>query len=195
MNAPQPRADPSFDELWRRCAAMPPDQQAWTDLYRRFSHLVASWIIELAGGATQAEVEELVQETFLKAFRSIRNFDPALSSLTTYLRIIATRTAVDGWRRTKREKAVAVSFEDEIQALVLASYPSPADPSVLERALRSRLSRVQPPQRLQVFEMFLDGKDADWIATQVGLSAATVYRMRQDCREWVREALTQIQAR
>jgi RNA polymerase sigma factor (sigma-70 family) len=194
MKAPERTGDTALDDLGRRCAADPPDQQAWSEFYRRFSHLVASWIIELAAGATRAEVEETVQETFLKAFRALRHFDPALGSLATYLRTITVSTVLDGWRHNHREKEASVSFEEELHAVVLASHPSSADPSVLDRTLRSRLSRVRPPQRLRVFEMLLDGKDADFIAAQMRLSPATVYRMRRDCREWVRQALEEIRS-
>ncbi|HEX3880491.1 MAG TPA: RNA polymerase sigma factor [Bryobacteraceae bacterium] len=192
MSASSDAAGASHEDLALRCSTDPPDQDAWNEFYRRFSHRVASWVIKLAGSATRDEVEELVQETFLRAFRALPSFDPAQTSLAGYLHVITASTVVDRWRRRRREQEVSVSLQEEIQIAVMAAHPGTMDPGVLERALRTRLERVQPRQRLRVFEMLLDGKEADAIAERLGMSPATVYRMRQDCRRWVYEALAEI---
>ena len=71
-----------------------------------------------------SEVEDLAQETFLRAFRALPSFDPqGAARPSTWLLTIATRLALDAHRRLSRAR----TFE--------ASTPEPVGPSSPERHL------------------------------------------------------------
>jgi len=71
--------------------------QALPELYRRYQRLLYGLGVRLLRDAGLAE--ELVQETFLRLWRSADRFDPARGSVRTFVFSIARRIAIDIWRR------------------------------------------------------------------------------------------------
>ena len=86
------------------------DASAWRELYDSFAvptwRLVARWL-----GANSADVADVVQETFLAAARSARNFDPHKGSLWWWLCGIARHQAALHGRRTARRRQVIGEFD------------------------------------------------------------------------------------
>ena len=68
------------------------------DLYRRYSSRLYGLGLRLLGDRGMAE--EMVQETFLRLWRSAPRFDPERGSVRTYTFTIARRVAVDLLRRS-----------------------------------------------------------------------------------------------
>ncbi len=73
----------------------------------RYGQMVFAMIVRLVGDAMDAE--ELTQDTFLRAFSSIGNYDPQRSSLRTWLSRIAYRLTLDF---LKRRRPLVVSIEE-----------------------------------------------------------------------------------
>ena len=84
-------------ELVRLCLAG--DQAACARLVSRCARLAGTVIWRAV--RDQRLVEDLCQETFLRAFRSLRTFD-GRSRLSTWICSIAHRVAVDELRRQRR---------------------------------------------------------------------------------------------
>ncbi|MEU4421042.1 sigma-70 family RNA polymerase sigma factor [Actinoplanes sp. NPDC024001] len=79
------------------------DRDAAADLIRATQFEVTRFLRSLAG---EADVEDLAQETFLRAFRALPEF-AGRSSVRTWLFAIARRTAADHVRRVTRRPRVA----------------------------------------------------------------------------------------
>ena len=60
----------------------------------------------------QGLAEDLVQETFLRLWRSAPRFDPGRATVRTFLFTIARRAAVDLWRR-RGDRLEAAGYETE----------------------------------------------------------------------------------
>lgn len=75
------------------------------ELYRRYSKRVFGLGLQLLGDRGLAE--DLVQETFVRLWRSAPRFDPARGSVRTFLFTLARRAAVDLWRRRRGQTASA----------------------------------------------------------------------------------------
>ncbi len=94
------------------------------ELYRRYAARVYGLGLRLLGDCGLAE--DLVQETFLRLWRSAARFDPERATLRTFLFMIARRAAVDLWRRRRSTHAAgdaeaeALVDDDAFEALVVS---------------------------------------------------------------------------
>jgi RNA polymerase sigma factor (sigma-70 family) len=79
------------------------------ELYGRYAKRVYGLGLRLLGDHGLAE--DLVQETFLRLWRSAPRFDPGRATVRTFLFTIARRTAADLWRR--RDKVAVAGHERE----------------------------------------------------------------------------------
>jgi RNA polymerase sigma-70 factor (ECF subfamily) len=152
------------------------DRAAFEELYRRYSGRLFSLGLKLLGDAGLAE--ELVQETFVRLWRTTATFDPAKGSASAFIFVIARRLAVDLWRRPSSRarpplapadgdadglgrstaaRAGAGAVDDPVDAFVLSVVVrdaldslSPSHREVLELAYRSDLTQRQIARRLEV---------------------------------------------
>ena len=74
-------------------------RDAWTALYDGYSADVWRFVGRLVGGST-ADVADVVQETFLAAARTARQFDPERGTLWSWLTGIAHHQAAAYWRQS-----------------------------------------------------------------------------------------------
>ncbi len=132
------------------------------------------------------EAREVAQEALLKAYRSLRRFDPS-RSFRNWLFQIAANEARDRLRKAKRER---LAFEDA------ARWVPPADPpeSGLERReLRSRITRALDalgPREREVFVLRdLEELDIRETARALGCSSISVRVNLSSARRKVREVL------
>src|SRR5262245_41318966 len=106
-------------------------QSAFEQILRRFQRPVLSFILRMTGDPALAE--DLAQETFVKAFRSLAAFDSS-RRLSSWLFRIAHNTTVDALRRRKTPTVTLDSDESPIDP----PAPATADP-VERRALSQAL--------------------------------------------------------
>jgi len=101
---PDTQPAPTQDEaaLVARLAAGDRDEAvaALYDLYGRRLYTLGLHLLHDRGLA-----EDLVQETFVRLWRSAHRFDPGRSSVRTFVYTLARRAAVDIWRRSSRSPA------------------------------------------------------------------------------------------
>ena len=81
------------------------------DLYRRYSSRLYGLGLRLTGDSGMAE--ELVQETFVRLWRSAPRFDPDRGSARTWIFTIARRAAVDLLRRSASRPLPTGSAPDQ----------------------------------------------------------------------------------
>jgi len=76
------------------------DKEAFGQLVLDYSNYVYSVVFRLVNNEPRAE--DLVQETFIKAWRNINLYSVKRSKFTTWLFTIATRLSID-WMKTHNE--------------------------------------------------------------------------------------------
>src|SRR5436305_12287493 len=148
-------------------AVRPPGRvaaQPFADVVAEHLDAVYRYLVYLTGD--RAAAEDLAAETFEKAFRSWRRFDPRRGAPRTWLCRIARSAAVDWFRaearRQRREETYA--FETaEIEESVFAEGLSPQ----LEAALRTLTPAEREAVALRVL-LELDGPGA---ARVLGISS------------------------
>ena len=90
-------------------AATSGDLRAFETLVRRYQSSVYRFVVHLAGDASIAE--DITQETFIRAFRSLRRYRGD-SRFTTWLFSIARNCAVDDARRAARRGRLSRQLEE-----------------------------------------------------------------------------------
>lgn len=116
--------------------------------------------------------EDAVQETFIRAWRSPRGFDPDQGSLRTWLFAIARNCVVDAMRRRKVREGPGVSSWDAV-----SESPSAFDAvdQLLDRIqLGEALERLSPQHREAVVEVYFGGRTCAELGAELGISASTM---------------------
>ena len=120
------------------------------------------------------DAEDVLQETFVKAYTSIAEFrGDSESSLTAWLYRIATNTAILALRKRKRW---AFSSLDSLRGDLLATFEHEIDPSADEIVVRLQKAILALPtkQRL-VFNMrYYDELSFEQISQATGQSVSTL---------------------
>ena len=119
------------------------DSQAFSHLVEAYQRPVYNLCYRMLGNAEDAE--DASQETFLRAFRSIRQFDPS-RPFPTWLLSIAAHFCID---QIRRRRTPVISTED----MSLPDLPDPAPD------MDSRLSRKEEQQRIRSLLQILDATD------------------------------------
>jgi len=161
MTEPNPSGDePSDWELIARWRAG--DERAATELVGRHAPALARFAAASGAGA---DVEELVQDTFVRAFGSLDTFRGE-SSLRTWLFTIERRLLLDR-RRAQRRRGTDVALDEE----QLTTGEDPLEAVVAGESrdrLRVAVERLSPTQR-EVFTLRVgEGLSYKEIAAAVG---------------------------
>lgn len=110
--------------------------------------------------------EDAVQETFVRAWRATRKFDPALGSQRTWLFAILRNVIVDASRRRNVRPVVVVqtdgAIEDQIDGL-LRSW-------VIEESL----NRLTIEHCQAIVQVYYQGRSAADVALEFGVPESTV---------------------
>jgi RNA polymerase sigma-70 factor (ECF subfamily) len=171
------------------------EEAALAELYDRYSTLLLAVARRILGSTGDAE--EILQEAFLQAWLQADRYDPARSSVSTWLVLVARSRALDRLRarRTRERTAEAAGQEPPPET------SSGGDGRVLhlERRQRVRSALAElPAEQREVLELaFFGGLSQSEIATRTGAPLGTVKtrallgmkKLRQALREQVRELM------
>jgi RNA polymerase sigma-70 factor (ECF subfamily) len=122
------------------------DDRAATELVRRHAPALGRFVASLG---ERADVDEVVQDTFVRAFQAIDGFR-AESSLRTWLFTIARRLVLDRRRAGARRRAREVDVEADAAVEHTALDAVVADET--QARLRAAVERLTPMQR-EVFTL------------------------------------------
>jgi RNA polymerase sigma-70 factor (ECF subfamily) len=145
---------------------------------RRYERPVLSLIVRMVRDPVTAE--DLAQETFVKAFRNLRRYDPR-RRLASWLFKIAHNTTLDHLRR-KRLDTVPLEAGDEtggeawevLEAPATEAPERRAESAELLAALEQGIARLKPNYREILLLRFREGLAYQEIAEVTGLPMGTV---------------------
>ncbi len=173
--AERPLAALDERELVTRCKAG--NRAAQDELYHRFRRVVAANLYRVLGD--RGELEDLVQEVFVIAFRGLANFRHE-AQLATWLYRICVNVAF-GKMRTKARRPPPIMVADlEAVTNLSTSAERPESP---DRALERRedqarvyaaLEQLPPKKRVVLYLHEIEGRDLTEIAYLVDSNPVTV---------------------
>ncbi|MCR3750680.1 RNA polymerase sigma-70 factor, ECF subfamily [Lentzea californiensis] len=162
-------ASDTVDETTKSFAAG--DEGALRAVYERYAPAVLR--VAAASLPSRADAEDVVQTTFVTAWRSRESFDPAKGSLLVWLLTIARRRAIDLLRSHTRDEHV-------VKVLHSTGGGSPSGEPVRPERIVDRMVVLEaldelPPQQRQVLLLaFYDDLTHEQIAAATGLPLGTV---------------------
>lgn len=114
------------------------------------------------------KAEDVVQETFARAWRSRSRFDPTLGSLRTWLFTIERRVIVDVSTNETKNQTFPLDLGNE-----------PAQEDHVEKAMlgwqmESALHRLDPEHRMVITELYFNGRSGREVAELLALPEGTV---------------------
>ncbi len=150
---------------------------------------------------TQENAEDVVQETFLRAYRALHRFD-ARSRFSTWLHRITANCAMDLLRRNRRDPRWDGADDETFEAMASAE-PGPERLTLsaeIERRVRSGLAKLTPTERTAfVLRHFEQQSIADIGRVLGSRTSATkqavfraVHKLRQELAPWVEENHVQV---
>jgi RNA polymerase sigma-70 factor (ECF subfamily) len=150
------------------------DRSAFEELVRRTSRLVFARIYLDTGDAELSE--DLMQETFLLAFRSLHRLEN-IGGFRTWLLTLARNATIDAARRATRQKRLAPALADVPLSAIAGSELSPdelAEREEMRCQVLGLLRGLPEVYRLPVTLRYIAGVDSDAIAEHLGTTQSAV---------------------
>lgn len=126
------------------------------------------------------DAEDIAQESFVKAYLKLKDFDETQGRFSTWLYRIATNNTIDFLRKQKRKVDV-----DDIEAIAEVTMPTHIEDEEKAQLQKAVLSLMPPEYRLAVDAYYWKGRSYQEIAYDLGVPINTV-------RTWLRRAKAQL---
>jgi RNA polymerase sigma-70 factor (ECF subfamily) len=173
------QADVSELDLVKRCQTG--DCEAFDELVTRYRTRVFGMIYNMVH--SEQDAWDLAQDSFVKAWKSIKRFR-GQSSFYTWIYRIVMNVTID-WLRKKQVKAGGAEFDDSIQLKEVdpASKTMPKPDALPSEQLEQReirteidkaIAQLSPEHRAVILMKEIDGMQYHEIAESLGCSIGTV---------------------
>jgi RNA polymerase sigma-70 factor (ECF subfamily) len=171
------------DRLIERCRAG--DEQACEELVRQYQDRVFALIYRITGDAER--VEDIAQEVFLRAFRSLKKFRGG-SSFYTWLYRITVNTTLNALRASSRRQETSLEVDLGADPVEAAAHRQGA------RRAKEATDQLDEQYRAIVYLREIQGLSYEEIAEVVALPVGTVksrlFRARQNLKELLKDLLS-----
>jgi len=148
------------------------DREAFATLFDYYSPRLNAYLLRL--GADGATAEEITQETMVTLWRKADLFDPAKSSLATWLYRVARNRRIDIARRDRVDFVDPSEYALDIPDEKTPDADGQLDAQTREDVLRGAMQGLPEEQRALVRLAFFDSLSHSEIAMRTGLPLGTV---------------------
>ncbi|MGB2600326.1 MAG: sigma-70 family RNA polymerase sigma factor [Candidatus Omnitrophota bacterium] len=157
------------------------DLDAFEDIYRVTSGFVYNTALRVV--ANKEDAEEVTQDVFIKVHRNLKNFH-FRSSLKTWIYRITVNTAINKYKKRKREMTRTVEYDDRIE---VEGASENAEKELYrkdnEKLIGSLLRMLNPQQRACIVLRSIEGLSYKEIADSLGTNINTVRTRLKRARE------------
>jgi RNA polymerase sigma-70 factor, ECF subfamily len=162
------------------------DRASFAELFSIFAPKVKAYLLRL--GASHAQADEWVQETFLTVWRKAAYFDPSRAGAATWIFTIARNLRIDSLRKDRRGELVDDPFERDA--------PVQADDAIFaterEGKVREAMEELSREQVQVIRLSFFEDKPHSEIAEALGLPLGTVKSRLRLAMSRLRQALEDV---
>lgn len=185
------RGTPEIDEL-TLARARRGDDAACRAVFRHYQRAVYALAWRMLGGrANPALVEDLIQETFLRVFKSLAGFTPdGGARLSTWILTIATRLALNEQRNQRR--AIVETVAAPAEPVTDAWTDEPAQRRALGEILEREIGKLAPDHRAVFLLREYHELDYAEIARVLEIPVGTVQSRLSRARAALRLALEDV---
>lgn len=152
--------------------------QRWAEeaLFRRHARMVNGLAFRLLG--RDADVDDLVQDTFVSAFSMLRRLKRP-QAFESWIASIAVHAAHNRLRRRRLLVRLGLRAAEPIDPDTVVSADAPPDVSAELRTIYSMLHKLAPQERIALVLRKVEELPLEEVAERMGLSLATVKRRLQ----------------
>lgn len=133
----------------------------------------------------QEDTEDVVQNTFLAAFRHLKDYDPEKASLQTWLQRIAYHEALYHLRRHRKRQTLSLDVSDDVPD----EWPETTTVDQLDEAIRQLSPEDQMLLQLYYFDQrplkdiaFITGATDPTLSREASRLGSRLHRIRQRLR-------------
>jgi RNA polymerase sigma-70 factor, ECF subfamily len=166
------------------------DDTAFRRLVERHSRAVFQLAFRMTG--SEPDAEDIVQDTFLKAYRELKRFE-SRSSFGTWLHRIAVNCSYDLLRKRPRQQAEALDAEGEdggmafvVEADGVTRPDRLAFSGEVQQRVRAAMNQLSPAERSAFVLRHLEGRSIEEIGAlldlQVSATKHSIFRAVQKMR-------------
>ncbi len=157
------------------------DERAFRQLYE--DHYEMIYRLAYRYSRSQQDAEDIMQETFIKAFREIHRFDLGVSTnFSAWIYRIGVRCSLDYLRKRKRRKTDRVESLTHTHREPQAQGPSPEQSAIASQTvsrLKNALHLLSPKQRV-IFDLrHFQHRALEEISDRLQCSPSTVKKQLQ----------------
>ncbi len=154
----------------RRIAA--DDEAALEELYDRFGSLIYRMAYQAM--PTRADAEDVVQEVFVRLWRTASRYDPKRSALVTWVMLLARRHMVDRLRRVQARVKPGVLEEGWSPASSEPATGASAERDERFAAVMKKIETLPELQQTVVKRAYLGGQTLKQIGIEMGIPLGTI---------------------
>jgi RNA polymerase sigma-70 factor (ECF subfamily) len=165
------------------------DPRAADDLYGRFASRVYGLGIVMLGG--DAAAQDLVQDTFVKLWRTAGSFDADRGKLETWVLLVARSLAIDSLRRRVLESRSLQRLGEPEDVDPSAGPEQQATTADLAGRARRAMAALSPEQRAALELAYFGGRTSGEIAEIEGIPVGTAKTRIRTALLRLREAMGQ----
>ncbi len=140
------------------------DRRAFAEVVGRFQKPLFGFLGRM--GLSQAVSEEIAQETFVRAWVNLGQYDPAIAMFSTWIFTIARNLALNELGKAARRP--------EISGESLPEHPCEAHPAESMNRLQQALLKLDPSDRSILALAYVEGMAQSEIAQMEGCSKGAV---------------------
>lgn len=177
------------------------NKDAFRPLVERYSHMI--FVLAYRMTSSEQDAEEVVQETFLRAYRALHSFEER-SNFATWLYRIATNCSLDllGRRKNQPQPVCETMTEEDTEspeARLAAGTPDP-ERQVLSSEMHGRIAAAMrlltPVERAAFVLRHFEGKSVEEIAlslkVKTGAAKQSIFRAVQKMRTALEPAVRSV---
>lgn len=167
------------------------DREAFRRLFEFFAPRIKGYLLRT--GSSEAEAEEIAQETMIALWRKADRFDPATSGAVAWIYTIARNLRIDAVRRGRRAERMLQDIEAEYRPEPAESTESAFSRSQEAGHIELALQRL-PAQQSEIIRLsFLEERPHSEIAGLLGIPLGTVKSRVRLAMNRLRELLDVLQ--
>ncbi|MBU9766719.1 sigma-70 family RNA polymerase sigma factor [Mycobacterium sp. TNTM28] len=118
--------------------------------------------------------EDVVQETFARAWKNIDQIDATQGNPRSFLFTVAHNVIVDQWRRRSRRSEVLVDTDTDLGTAITPPSPDAVNKSLERIVIGESLQRLSPEHREVVKALYFDDLTLAEAAERLNVAVGTV---------------------
>jgi RNA polymerase sigma-70 factor (ECF subfamily) len=153
------------------------DQRAFTELFAATRNKLRKTARTIA--PLNADIDDLLQDAYLKIWKHAAHFDPSRSSPITWMCAIVRYTAIDAVRLKQMPMA---DFDEALSVADVCESEDAFDYDLVQPVAARAIQRLPDQRRELVSRAYLDGESRLMLAQRFGVPVGTI-------KTWLRRTL------